>query len=106
MEALIDQAYYLPVSIAITELQYHSAPSNLVGYLDGDLDFVEFTNTGNAPIDLTPLHLGGAIWFDFVSGSVASLAPGERVLSYPDLKLFKPDIQLRGYASRGNTAAD
>jgi len=55
----------------------------------GDLDFIEFLNTGSDPIDLSAVTIGVAVDFDFASGAVLTLAPNEYVVVVESLDEFE-----------------
>lgn len=65
-----------PPTLAITEIQYHPAPSQ--GPDREAAEFVELRNTGDAPQLLDGVRLDGSIQFTFPTGS-GSLLPGEHL---------------------------
>lgn len=71
--------------IVVSEISYHPSdptPTEIaLGFDDdNDFEFLELTNVGSGPVDLSPLVLRGGVQFEFSSGSITSLPPGERVL--------------------------
>lgn len=59
---------YQPPKIAVTELMYHPSPFPAGGFKDEEYEFIELTNTGNDPIDLTKMRLTGGVEFIFPTG--------------------------------------
>ena len=81
-------------NLRITELQYHPAnptPAELAlvpGAEDDDFEFIELLNIGNDPISLNSVRFTDGISFDFSTGNVTSLAPGETVVVVENLAAF------------------
>jgi hypothetical protein len=73
-------------NLRISELQYHPAnptPAELAlvpGVQDNDFEYVELLNTSNDTISLNGVRFIEGIDFDFSTGAVTSLAPGETVV--------------------------
>ncbi|WP_197531575.1 CotH kinase family protein [Posidoniimonas corsicana] len=73
-------------SLRISELHYHPADPTadellvVPGAEEDDFEFIELVNTSSNPISLNGVQLGGGITFDFTTGSVTSLAPGQAVV--------------------------
>jgi hypothetical protein len=65
--------------LVISEIMYHP-------YLDGEMEFLELANVGNAPLDL-----GGAFFtgIDYRFAQGATLGAGERLVLVGDLKKFR-----------------
>jgi len=88
--------------LRISELHYHPAdpsPAELAaGHADqDDFEFIELENIAAVTLDLTDVEFVQVavgqevegISFDFASGAITSLAPGERVLVVEDLDAFE-----------------
>lgn len=67
--------------LRLTELMFHP-PS-------GESEFIELQNTGSNILDLTGIRINAGVLFDFSTGAVSSLDPGEFVLVVEDLAIFK-----------------
>ncbi len=68
-------------NLRITELMYNPAdPPAEDGRDNDEFEFVELTNTGDETLDLTDVSFTDGIAFDFGTGRVRNLAPGEFVL--------------------------
>jgi len=65
-----------------SEIMYH--PEG-----DGELEFIELMNVGNETLSLEPLCFTDGIEFDFSTGSISSLSPGEHVLLVRNLAVFE-----------------
>jgi hypothetical protein len=74
--------------LRITEVHYNPAqPSQAelaAGYIDNnDFEFIELANIGNKPLDLSLVRLAvvaEGIEFDFASGEIRMLEPGQRIV--------------------------
>lgn len=75
-------------ALRITEIMYNHP-------LGSDLEFLEITNRGPAPVDLTPVSLVDGINFDFAEGDVSTLNPGEYVLVVKNPQAFLSYYQLQ-----------
>jgi|TARA_B110000914_G_C15520980_1_gene476912 hypothetical protein len=84
----VERTYYqtskLP-QLVISEINYHPAdpsPSEIAAGFDNsdDFEFFEIENIGNTPADLNSLAVSGGIEFEFSSGTIPTLASGQRVL--------------------------
>ena len=84
-----------PTNLRLTELHFHPddpTPAELMLAPlteDDDYEFVEFYNAGASTISLNGVQISDGITFDFTTGSVTSLAPGETVLIVEDLVAFE-----------------
>jgi hypothetical protein len=90
-----------PVSMRFTEVHYHPAAPSVAevaaGFDADDFEFVELVNTSDRPVDLTGLRLvqqsrqGSlqGLGFDFSTGGVQRLGPGDRVVVVEDLRAFR-----------------
>jgi hypothetical protein len=68
-------------NLRITELMYNPMGSNSGSYIDNDgFEYVELKNIGDETIDLSYVSFVDGIAFDFGSGSILNLLPGEFVL--------------------------
>jgi len=82
-------------ALRITEIMYHPRRSEAENAPDADdFEFLEILNTSAADVDLTGVRLTGAVRFDFSSGAVPRLAPGERVVLARDLLDFAERYDL------------
>ena len=70
--------------LVISEIMYH--PSG-----DGDLEFIELMNVGTSTLSLIPLRFTDGIEYDFSTGTITSLAPGERVLLVKNTVVFEAE---------------
>jgi len=76
--------------LRITEIMYHPAdPPAGSAFDDNDFEYVELTNTGAAPLDLTGVRFADGIQFDFTSAAVNMLEPGGHVLVVSNLAAFE-----------------
>ncbi|RIK81824.1 MAG: hypothetical protein DCC68_07760 [Planctomycetota bacterium] len=72
--------------LRVSELMYHPADETAeelaAGFNDADeFEFIEFQNTSTTEtLDLSGVRLIAGVQFDFATASVATLAPGERLL--------------------------
>lgn len=84
-----------PGNLRITELHFHPADptpaelTNAPGTDEDDYEFVELLNVSDDTISLSGVTLGTAVDFDFTTGDIISLAPGETVLVVNDLTAFE-----------------
>lgn len=84
----VEKNYYrekdLP-QLVFSEIQYHPSPPSPgeleAGFADrNDFEYLELLNIGSSPADLSTLAMTRGIDFKFSTGSIASLAPGSRLL--------------------------
>ena len=77
-------------TLRVTELMYHPRKhtSSELEALDGDDEFIELQNTGNATVGLAGLKLTDGVTFDFANSAVQTLAPGEFLLVIKSLAAF------------------
>ena len=76
-------------SLRISEIMYH--PPTLPGdtFLDADqYEYIELVNVGSSSLDLTGIKLSEGVVFSFSSGTIGSLAAGERVLVVKNVAAF------------------
>ena len=93
----VSSYYYIESDIpqlVFSEIDYHPgdpAPSEeALGFTNSDdFEFFELTNIGTTSVDLTLLNLRGGIDFDFSTGTITTLAPGQRVLLVKNLPAFE-----------------
>ena len=81
-------------NLMVTELNYNPLPASAAeisaGFVTSDFEFVELKNISTTQaLDLTEIRFTKGIDFDFVSGSITSLAPGAYVLVVRDLAAFQ-----------------
>ena len=74
--------------LRLTELMYH--PALLAGDTNAaeDFEYLELKNLGPVALDLRGVHLTDGIVFDFGSGAVTNLAPGQTVLVVKNPEAF------------------
>ncbi|MEM7315913.1 MAG: lamin tail domain-containing protein, partial [Planctomycetota bacterium] len=82
-------------TLRITEVHYHPAePTNAElaiapGTADNDYEFIELVNFGTNPVSLNGVRFVDGIDFDFTTGSITSVAPGEAVVLVEDMVAFE-----------------
>ncbi|MCX7872576.1 MAG: CotH kinase family protein, partial [Verrucomicrobiae bacterium] len=59
---------YTPPKIAITEIMYNPSKFEYANFNNDDYEYIEITNTGTEPIDLSLMRISGGIDFIFPSG--------------------------------------
>lgn len=76
---------------SVTELLGHLRVSELMYNPQGtqDFEYIELTNTGLTTLDLADVRLGDGVEFDFTTGAVASLAPGQFVVVVSNIDAFR-----------------
>ncbi|MBN2506659.1 MAG: lamin tail domain-containing protein [Verrucomicrobia bacterium] len=75
--------------LVITEMMYHPAAAPAGDTNDaGNFEFIELKNNGTAALSLAGFQFVNGIQFNFSTGAVASLGPGERVLVVKDQAAF------------------
>lgn len=78
--------------LRITEVMYHPANASpaeaAAGFGADDFEYIELTNTGEEPVDLTGVRFTEGVRFDFTGRPPSSLGPGERVLVVADPQAF------------------
>jgi hypothetical protein len=82
------------LALRVTEIMYRpAAPSDAeiaAGFDDaGDFEFIELHNAGNSVLDLGGVVFTNGVLFDFSTGAVASLAPGDYVLVVKNIAAFE-----------------
>ena len=94
--ALTEARYAADLSLLrVTELMYHPRSPEADDEQDADdFEFVELWNSSTAELDLTGARIEGGIRFDFTSGAVTSLGPGEHVVIVEDLEAFASRYDL------------
>ena len=84
--------------LVISEFMYH--PEG-----DGELEFIELMNVGPVDLSLEPLRFVDGIEFDFASGAIASIGPGQRVLVVRNRAAFEgvygTDLPVTGEYAAG-----
>lgn len=77
---LVEAAFMLPSALRISELMYHPPDPPLGSpYVADDFEYIELTNTGEAPLPLAGHRFANGIEFAF-GEEAGALAPGERAL--------------------------
>ena len=81
-------------SLVISEIMYHPADPSpaefAAGFTDAnEFEFIEIRNVGTQTIDLTNVRFTKGIDFDFSSGTITSIAPGEVVLVVENIAAFE-----------------
>ena len=112
----LTEATFVVANLVISEINYNPYDPTVLelnaGYQDNDeFEFLELANIGSSEIDLTGVQLvqvdmGGdtqGIEFDFSSGAIKRLAPGERVLVVENAEAFafryRGDLPVTGQYS-------
>jgi hypothetical protein len=100
--------YYITLPpIVVSELMYHPPqPAGDVPFGNEDFEFIEVFNAGSEPVDLQGMRLTGAVTFDFTSGSVDVLGPGEYAVIVEDLAAFSSAYDTRGMRIAGEYAGN
>jgi len=80
--------------LVVSEIHYHPSdptPSEIaLGFTnDDDFEFLELTNIGTGPADLSSIRISGGITFNFSTSSITNLATGERVLIVKNQAAFE-----------------
>ena len=105
-------------SLRLSEIHFNpaqpSAAEEELGFTDkDDFEFMEFVNISGTAIDLSSVQLeqttidgdNEGVIFDFSSGAITTLAPGERVLVVENLGAFQArygnDLPVAGFWSGG-----
>ncbi|RYD37316.1 MAG: hypothetical protein EOP86_03750 [Verrucomicrobiaceae bacterium] len=81
-------------NLVVAELMYHppdaTVPEQAAGYTDqDDFEFVRLLNAGLAPLDLRTVRFTAGIEFNFETGAVTVLDPGESVLVVSNAEAFR-----------------
>lgn len=76
-------------SLRVAEIMYHPADPAAGGFVADDFEYIEFVNTGAAPIDLNGVRFSAGITFEFGTSSIKSLDAGARVLVVKNLAAFE-----------------
>ncbi len=81
-------------SLVISEIMYRppvlSAAEITAGFTDrDDFEFLELTNIGASPIDLSDVTFVDGVTFDFADGAITSLNPGDRLLVVSNADAFE-----------------
>jgi len=89
----------LPLPLRVTEIHYHPAqPADVEEPFDADdLEFIEVANVGDKRAWLLGVRLAAGVDFDFSSGAVPYLEPGEAAVVVKDFDVFE---RYRGAAIR------
>lgn len=89
--ALTEAVFTVPLdSLVVSEIMYHPAsPPAGSPFVDEQFEFIEFTNVGNTPINLSKLAITDGIDFKFSDGAIATLAPGAFVLVVANQEAFE-----------------
>ena len=101
----VDGIFYsnLP-PLRITELMYHppDAPAGSTNSPD-DFEYIEFTNIGNQPLNLSRFRVRGGVDFNFETGSLASGASGVLVRNAAAfVSRYGADPQILGVYTNDN----
>jgi hypothetical protein len=76
--------------LRITEINYHPYDPAAGSPFDAnDYEFVELTNTGEAPLDLAGVWFDQGVEFHFTDGAIRELAPGAHVLIVANEAAFR-----------------
>ena len=88
-EYLINEVPADATNFAISEIMANPYDLGNALTADSEFDFIELQNTSNGRISLTGVQFVDGITFHFSTGSVPSLAPGERVIVVKNLNAFR-----------------
>jgi hypothetical protein len=70
----------LDASLRVSEVMYHPEDAPLGSpYDDEEFEFLEFTNVGTEPLDLTGVTIEGGITFDFTDSPMRTLGPAQYI---------------------------
>ena len=106
----LNEAVFVYSKLRVTEIMYHPTGDGAgVGFGENDFEYVELRNVGPDPIALDGVRLEGGVVFDFESGAVSMLNPGEFVVLVENLAAFESRYgvglnvagQYRGRLSNG-----
>ncbi|MDP4642817.1 MAG: lamin tail domain-containing protein [Opitutales bacterium] len=78
--------------LRVTEIMYHPAVAGSgaeTGYSASDFEFIEILNTSAEAVGLAGTEFNGGVYFDFSSGSISTLNPGEYLVLVSNLDAFK-----------------
>jgi hypothetical protein len=80
-------------SLRLTELMYHPPPPTAAelaaGFLSAeDFEFIELWNCGPTNLALAGVRLSAGVTFDFSTGTITNLGPGQRVLVVASTSAF------------------
>lgn len=93
------EAFYIVLvpRVVISEVMYNPPPAPEGSpFANTAFQYVELLNAGEESVDLTALRFRVRQTFDFSTGSVASLAPGEYVLLVKNLEAFRTRYDVEG----------
>lgn len=77
------------LTLRVTELNYHPAPSTHSAFPDEDeYEYLRITNVGNSTVNLTGCRFVDGIQFEFATGPITFLAPGESIYVARNLSAF------------------
>lgn len=93
----LSKGIYYREDLIISELHYNPREPDASSAFEKDaFEFVEFQNTGTTTLNLTNYIIDGGIEFDFASGTVPSLAPGDYVVVVNDVAAFSSRYNTSG----------
>ncbi len=91
-----------PPPLRITEVHYNPEDPDIPGFPSGEaFEFLEVKNVGPVPVSLEGVRILEGVTFEFSSGDVKSLAPGELVLVAKDVEALDALYDLRGLLVAG-----
>ena len=92
-------AFSAPLSQAATPSPSTAAEAiALPGVVEDDFEFIELKNIGASPLDVTGVHFGNGILFDFTGSEHSTLAPGA---SRPIIAIVLPQRLVSGLSGTG-----
>ena len=78
--------------LVISELMYHpraaTGAERALGYSSSDFEYIELTNVGAEPLDLTHVRFTKGIDFGFAGSAITSIEPGAMALVVSNLQAF------------------
>jgi hypothetical protein len=92
----LNEATFVLDTTGLVVSEFHYDPPSATegeiaaGFNDSeDFEFFELLNAGSNVIDLSGIHLDAGIAFDFSTGAITSLAPGQRLLVVENIAAFE-----------------
>jgi len=103
LEALINEVPASAANFSIREIMFDPYPLGNALTDDNAFEFIELENLSDTTISLRDVAFTDGVSFNFSSGSLLSLAPGEKILVVNDLTAFR---QIYGTGRDSFTAGE
>jgi hypothetical protein len=100
----LNEATFVPgeTLLRVTEIMYHpAAVTQGDSSPEGDFEFIEMQNIGDAEVNLQGIAIAGAIEFDFSTSDVTHLGPQEFIILVKNLEAFGARYETDGVAIAG-----